>query len=106
MFASRWFAIGWLVAAGAWALRVAAPALAPISVVQAVLSAGVVLLAVMAERLFGLCVGRRQWYGVGCTAAGLMLLAFTLPGPGGPHSEFSFAAMIAFEGTLVVVGGL
>jgi len=40
LMASRWFAIGWLVALGAFALHVAALALAPMSVVQAILSAG------------------------------------------------------------------
>ena len=40
LFRSRWFAVGWLVAVGAWALHVGALALAPLSVVQAVLSAG------------------------------------------------------------------
>src|SRR5204863_8260001 len=64
LFASKWFAIGMSVAVGAWLLHVAALAVAPISVVQAVLSGGVVLLAVMAERLFGYGVGRRQWVGV------------------------------------------
>src|SRR5215210_2609077 len=54
LFASKWFAIGMLVAVGAWIVHVAALALAPMSVVQAVLAGGVVLLAVMAERLFGL----------------------------------------------------
>ena len=67
------------VAAGAWILHVAALAFAPLSVVQAVLSTGVVILAVMAERLFGFEVGIRQWLGVGLTAAGLVLLVVTLP---------------------------
>ena len=58
---SKWFAIGMAVAVGAWGLHVAALAMAPMSVVQAVLAGGVVLLAVMAERLFGFSVGRRQW---------------------------------------------
>src|SRR4051812_22166335 len=53
LFSSSWFAIGMGVATGAWAFHVAALALAPLSLVQAVLSGGVVLLAVMAERLFG-----------------------------------------------------
>ena len=48
LFGSRWFAIGMLVAVGAWGLHVGALALAPMSVVQAVLAGGVVLLAVMA----------------------------------------------------------
>jgi drug/metabolite transporter (DMT)-like permease len=106
LFASRWFAIGMLVAVGAWGLHVAALALAPMSVVQVVLSGGVVLLAVMAERLFGFEVGPRQWWGLGLTAAGLILLGVTLPGGGGAHSHFSQAGMIAFEGGLVGMGGL
>jgi drug/metabolite transporter (DMT)-like permease len=71
LFRSRWFAVGWLVALGAWALHVGALALAPLSVVQAVLSAGLVFLAVLAERYFGFHLGRRQWTGLVITAAGL-----------------------------------
>src|SRR5215203_2475089 len=44
LFASKWFAIGMAVALGAWILHVAALAFAPLSVVQAVLSTGVVIL--------------------------------------------------------------
>ena len=106
LFGSKWFAIGMLVAVAAWALHVGALALAPMSVVQAVLSGGVVLLAVMAERLFGFQVGARQWAGVAFTALGLILLGVTLPSTGGSHSQFSLAGMIAFEGALVGVGGL
>src|SRR6266511_6024920 len=53
LWSSKWFAIGMFVATGAWLFHVAALALAPLSLVQAVLSGGLVLLAVMAERLFG-----------------------------------------------------
>src|SRR5918998_1832313 len=97
LFGSKWFAIGMAVALGAWLFHVAAMALAPISVVQAVLSTGVVILAGLAERLFGFKVGRRQWAGVAMTAAGLMLLVFTLPAHSGAHSSYSLAGMIAFE---------
>ena len=69
------------VATSAWFFHVAALAFAPMSVVQAVLSTGVVMLAVMAERLFGFKVGARQWIGVGMTAGGLFLLVITLPAP-------------------------
>ena len=86
-----------VVGGGAWALHVAAIALAPLSVVQVVLSGGVVLIAVMADRLFGFEVGRRQWWGLGLTAVGLILLGVTMPHPHGAHSAFSLAAMIAFE---------
>src|SRR5437588_13084115 len=98
LFASRLFAIGMLIATGAWLFHVAAMSLAPLSLVQAVLAGGVVLLAVMAERLFGLSIGRRQWMGLGLMAGGLVLLAVTLPGaPHGTDSRFSVAGMISFE---------
>src|SRR6185436_13844076 len=80
--------------------------LAPMSVVQAVLSAGVVGLAVLGEPMFGVRVGRRQWAGLGLTAAGLMLLALTLPAPDGAHSRFSTAGMIDFEVGLAGIGAL
>src|SRR5260221_8342640 len=60
LFSSRLFAIGMAIATGAWLFHVAAMSLAPLSIVQAVLAGGVVLLAVMAERLFGLRIGGRQ----------------------------------------------
>jgi drug/metabolite transporter (DMT)-like permease len=106
LFASRWFAIGMGVALGAWLLHVAAMAFAPLSVVQAVLSTGVVILAVLADRLFGFEVGRRQWLGVAMTALGLVLLVVTLPGHSGVHSSYSLAGILAFEGGMLAIGAL
>jgi hypothetical protein len=106
LFSSKWFAIGMLVAAGSWALHVAALALAPMSVVQVALAAGVVLIAVMADRMFGFKVGRRQWLGLWLTAAGLVMLGLTLPAMHGAHSHFSDPAMISFEAGLFGLGGL
>jgi len=106
LFASRLFAIGMLIAAGAWLFHVAAMALAPLSLVQVVLAAGVVLLAIMAERMFGLKIGRRQWLGLGLTAFGLMLLGVSLPPAHGAHSRFSVPGMIAFEAALILAGSL
>jgi drug/metabolite transporter (DMT)-like permease len=106
LFASKWFTIGMLVAIGAWGFHVAALALAPMSIVQAVLAGGVVLLAVMAERLFGFSIGRRQWIGLGLTAGGLVLLGLTVPANHGAHSQFSLAAMVGFEAGLIVIGAL
>jgi drug/metabolite transporter (DMT)-like permease len=106
LFASKWFAIGMAVALGAWILHVIAMAFAPLSVVQAVLSTGIVMLAVMAERLFGFEVEGRQWWGVGLTALGLLLLVVTLPQAPGSHSHFSVPAMIAFEAGMLCVGML
>jgi len=106
LFSSKWFAIGMLVAAASWALHVAALALAPMSVVQVALAAGVVLIAVMADRMFGFKVGRRQWLGLWLTAAGLVMLGLTLPTMHGAHSHFSDPAMISFEAGLFGLGGL
>jgi drug/metabolite transporter (DMT)-like permease len=106
LFSSKWFAIGMAVATSAWFFHVAALAFAPLSVVQAVLSTGVVILAVMAERLFGFQVGARQWLGVGMTAVGLVLLVITLPSTGDAHSSYSLVGMIAFEGAMLAIGAL
>jgi drug/metabolite transporter (DMT)-like permease len=106
LFRSRLFAIGMLIAVGAWVLHVAAMAFAPLSLVQAVLAGGVVLLAVMAERVFGLNIGPKQWTGLGLTALGLMLLGVTLPAAHGAHSRFSHSGMIAFEAALIAAGAL
>ncbi|MGZ6586239.1 MAG: hypothetical protein ACXVHX_18170 [Solirubrobacteraceae bacterium] len=56
LFHSKWFVVGWLVAILAWVLHAGALARAPLSIVQAVLSGGLVFLAVLAERFFGLRV--------------------------------------------------
>ncbi len=103
LFRSKWFALGWLVALGAWALHAGALALAPLSTVQAVLSGGLVFLAVFAERYFGLRLGRRQWVGVIVTAAGLAIIGVTSASDDAEPREYAVAALIAIEcGVLVV----
>jgi drug/metabolite transporter (DMT)-like permease len=106
LYSSKWFALGMLIATGSWGLHVGALALAPMSVVQVSLAAGVVFIAVMAERMFGFSVGRRQWVGLILTAIGLVLLGLTLPAMHGSHSRFSDVAMISFEAGLFGLGGL
>jgi drug/metabolite transporter (DMT)-like permease len=101
---SKWFAIGMGIAAGAWLLHVAALALAPLSMVQAVLSTGVIVVAVLGDRLFGCTVPRRQWIGVGMTAFGLVALVATLPSPDGAHGAFAAPMLIAFEAGMLVLG--
>ena len=94
---------GWLVAILAWALHVGALARAPLSIVQAVLSGGLVFLAVLAERFFDLRLGRWQWFGVTITAAGLAIIGLTGSGAARPQHS-SLAALIAVEGAVFAVG--
>lgn len=104
LYSSKWFALGMVVATGAWGFHVAAMALAPLSIVQTVISGGLVFLTVLAERFFGFQVGKRQFAGVALMAAGLVLLTLTLPHTGGAHSHYSRVAMASFESALLFVG--
>jgi hypothetical protein len=106
LYSSKWFTLGMITATASWGLHVAALSMAPMSVIQVSLAAGVVFIAVMADKLFGFRVGRRQWLGLCLTAAGLVLLGVTLPAMHGVHSRFSDVAMISFEATLFGIGGL
>lgn len=104
LFRSRWFAVGWVVAVGAWGLHVGALALAPLSIVQAVLSGGLVFLGVFAERFFGFRLGRRQWAGVLVTAAGLAVIGLTSGPNDSDLPSYAPAALIAIECGVLVVG--
>jgi drug/metabolite transporter (DMT)-like permease len=103
LFRSRWFLVGWMVAIVAWGLHVGALSLAPLSIVQAVLSGGLVFLAVLAERFFGFDLGRRQWVGVTITAAGLVVIGLT-SGGADTSQRPSLAALIAVEGAIFALG--
>jgi len=102
LFRSKWFLVGWIVAVVAWGLHVGALALAPLSIVQAVLSGGLVFLAVLAERFFGFHLGRRQWVGITITAAGLVVIGLT-SGGADDTQRASLAALIAIEGAIFAV---
>jgi hypothetical protein len=102
----RLFLIGEGIACGAWMFHVGAMSLAPLSLVQSVLAGGMVLLAVMAERIFGMRIGRRQWVGLAATAVGLIMLGVTLPVAHGASSHFSPVALVSFEAALIAGGTL
>jgi drug/metabolite transporter (DMT)-like permease len=106
LFAVRMFTIGMAIASFAWIFHVAALSLAPLSLVQAVLAGGMVLLAVMAERVFGFTIGRRQWLGLAATAVGLIMLGITLPATHGADSRFSPVGLVCFEAGLISGGML
>lgn len=104
LFRSRWFAIGWGVAVLAFGAHVSALTLLPLSLAQAVLSGGFVLLAVLAERFFGFDLGRRQWYGVTLVAVALALIGVTGESGSGGSSDFSVSALLLFESGAVGLG--
>jgi hypothetical protein len=102
LFRSPVYSLGILIAFCSWGFHVGALSLAPISLVQSVIAGGLVLLTVVADRLFGIEVTRREWVGVGLTAAGLAFLAATLDGDAGSaHSGYDPSTLAIF---LVVVG--
>ena len=106
LFRARDYTIGIIVATGSWGLHVAALALAPISLVQSLIAGGLVLLTVLADRIFGHRVTRREWIGVGLTAAGLAFLAGTMSGAGDEaHSDYGAGTLAVYAG-LLAAGGL
>jgi len=104
LFSNRWFVLGLVVAMVSWGLHAAALALAPISLVQSVIAGGLVLLTVMAERLFGIEVSRREWIGVALCAAGLAFLAATVGDTAhDKHSHYAGSTLAAYD--VLLVGG-
>jgi drug/metabolite transporter (DMT)-like permease len=107
LFRSRWYTLGVLIAMAGWGLHVGALALAPISLVQATIAGGLVLLTVVADRFFNHRVTRREWIGVALAAAGLAFLAATLDGDAdSAHSSYdagTLTAFIAIAGTAGLV---
>jgi len=106
LFREKWWTLGYGVALIAWLLHVTSLKLAPLSLVQAVLASGFVMLAVIAERFFGFKVGRREWIGIILCAFGLALLGVTAHSTTGSHASYGIAAAVAFEGGLIVCGAL
>jgi hypothetical protein len=106
LFRNRWYLLGIVVAIGSWGFHVTALALAPISLVQAVIAGGLVLLTVVADRLFAHEVTRREWIGVALAALGLAFLAATLEGAvESAHSDYeplTLAVFLAAVGMLAV----
>jgi hypothetical protein len=78
-------------------------AVAPLSLVQAVIAGGLVLIAYPATRYFGHTLTRREWAGLALAAAGLGFLALTVP-----HAHesqgYSVATMIGFETVTIGAG--
>ncbi len=104
LFGSRWWTVGFAVAAVAWVLHVAAMSIAPLSLVQAVIAGGLVLVAFPAQRYFNHRLGRREWLGLGLAATGLAFLAVTVP-HARENDGYSIATLAAFETVAIGIGG-
>ncbi|MCW2990769.1 MAG: hypothetical protein JWM73_1363 [Solirubrobacterales bacterium] len=105
LFRSPWYAIGLAVAMASWGLHVAALSLAPISLVQSIIAGGLVLVTILADRLFGMNVSRREWIGVALMAAGLAFLAATLKGTAdSAHNEWETATLALYAGVATAIG--
>lgn len=97
LFRSPVYLLGIAIGLSSWLVHVGALALAPISLAQATVAGGLVLLTVVADQLFGIEVTRREWIGVTLTAAGLAALAATLDGDArSAHSQYAAGALTLF----------
>jgi multidrug transporter EmrE-like cation transporter len=105
LFRARAYTIGIIVATASWGFHVAALALAPISLVQTVIAGGLALLTVIADRIFGHRVTRREWIGVALIAFGLAFLAGTMSGVGREsHSDYETATLATYVGISLGLG--
>jgi hypothetical protein len=105
LFRNRWYTLGVLIAVAGWGTHVGALALAPISLVQATIAGGLVMLTAVADRFFAHQVSRREWIGVGLAAAGLAFLAATLDGGAdSAHSGYEDATLTVFVGLIAALG--
>jgi drug/metabolite transporter (DMT)-like permease len=100
LFSEKWWTIGFGMAIIAWLLHVASLKWAPLSLVQAVLASGLVMMAVIAERFFGFKVGKREWIGISLVTAGLVLLGLTASDASASSAQagYPLGAAIAFVG--------
>ncbi len=103
LFLSRWWTIGFAVAAVAWVLHVAAMSIAPLSLVQGVIAGGLVLIAYPATRYFGHKLNRREIVGLGLAAAGLGFLAVTVP-HAAENEGYSIVTLAGFETVMCGAG--
>ena len=105
LFRSPWYALGVLIALGSWLLHIGALARAPISLVQATMAGGLVMLTAVADRFFAHRVTRREWIGVALAATGLAFLAGTLQGNAdSAHSDYTASTLAGFIGVAAALG--
>jgi len=105
LFRQKWWTFGFALAIVAYLCHAGALSTVSLSIIQAVLAAGIVFMAVIAERWFGLELGRRQWLGIGLASLGLAGVALTGEVKSGQATtNYAPVAMVAFSAALGVVG--
>jgi hypothetical protein len=97
----RWLA-GYTAGMVGWGLYLVALALAPLSLVQAASAGGVGFLALLAWKLGGVSLTRREAAGVGLALVGLLLLGLSLVGGSTAGSRAPVMAVAAWIGGSVV----
>ena len=105
LFSSRRWVVGFATGLAGWALYVAALALAPLSLVQAVSAGGVGLLALLVAA-GGVQLGRVEWAGVACAVGGLAVLGVSLGGQSARGGGGSWPGVTAWVAASVVAAGL
>jgi hypothetical protein len=101
----RWLA-GFLAGIGGWMLYVAALALAPLSLVQAVSAGGIGLLALLAARTTGTVLSRSERVAVAVAVAGLALLGLSLTGQHGGATHARWLALAIWVVASLAVAAL
>ncbi|HZT17585.1 MAG TPA: hypothetical protein VFA19_16735 [Gaiellaceae bacterium] len=102
LFRDLGWVAGFVVGLGGWGLYIAALALAPLSLVQAVSAGGLPLLAVLARRR-GAILDRRRSTAVALAVAGLLLLAGSLAHGARGSAHASWQAVAVWLGASAAV---
>lgn len=89
----RWL-LGTVAVLAGWSLQASALLVAPITVVQPTLAAGLVILLVVGTRVLGESVGRREVVGISAIVVGVAGLAATGPRPSTDHAEPQVIALV------------
>jgi hypothetical protein len=105
LFGDTTWLVGFLVGLAGWALYIAALALAPLSLVQAVSAGGIGILAVLASRR-GEHLPGRTWAAVAVSFSGLSLLAASLAGGTVKAVEPGVGAFAAYLGVSGAIAAL
>jgi len=107
LFASRRWLAGFATGIAGWALYVAALALAPLSLVQAVSAGGIGVLALLVRRATGIRLSGRESAGTALAVGGLALLGASLAGrSAGGSSSSSWVAIVVWISASLLAAGL